>query len=140
MTDRIDIIKLRLQKAKGLLLQVEPLMKLEFYTTVINRLYYSCFHATTALLLTKDIMAKTHKGVANMLHHQFVNVGEFEPSKAAFFGDLLKERIRDDYNEFLIMDDEEIIEFIEPAFEYVEYVSKLIEAYFDAQSINSTSE
>lgn len=81
MTDRTDIIRLRLQKATGLLSEVDPLMKLGFYTTVTNRLYYSCFHATTALLLTKNITAKTHKGVANMLHHQFVNNGEFEPSK-----------------------------------------------------------
>ena len=97
MINQSDIIRLRLQKAKGLLLEVEPLMNLNFYTTVINRFYYGCFHATTALLLTKNIMVKTHKGVANMLHHQFVNAGEFEHEKAAFFGDLLKERIRDDY-------------------------------------------
>ncbi len=140
MISHSDIIRLRLQKAKGLLLEVAPLMNLNFYTTVINRLYYSCFHATTALLLTKNIMAKTHKGVANMLHHQFVNTGEFESEKAAFFGDLLKERIRDDYNEFLIMDEEEVSAFIKPAFEYVGYVSKLINAYFDDQRTNSKSE
>ena len=85
MTDRNDIIKLRLQKAKGFLLEVEPLMKLEFYTTAINRLYYSCFHATTALLLTKDIKVKTHKGVANMLHHQFVNLNLLKPHSLVIY-------------------------------------------------------
>ncbi len=140
MNEESNIIRLRLQKGRGLLLEVEPLMKLEFYTTVINRLYYSCFHVTTALLLTKNITAKTHKGVANMLNHQFVNTGEFEHAKAVFFGDLLKERIRDDYNEFLIMDEEEVSAFLKPAFDYVEYVSNLVEKYFDAQSTNSTSE
>ncbi|MEO8416993.1 MAG: HEPN domain-containing protein [Ginsengibacter sp.] len=93
------IIKLRIEKAKRLLLEIEPLMKLQFYTTVINRLYYSCFHATFALLLTKSITPKTHKGLATMLNLQFVTTGEFETNKAAFFGDLLKERIRDDCNE-----------------------------------------
>ncbi len=140
MINELDIIKLRLQKAKSLLSEAEPLMKLKFYTTVINRLYYSCFHATSALLLTKNIKAKTHKGVGNMLHHKFVNTGEFDSDKAAFFSDLLQERIRDDYNEFLIMDEDEVIEFIKPSIEYVEYVSKLIGMYFDAQRTESTNE
>ena len=78
MIDQSNIIKLRIAKAKGLLSEVEPLMNLQFYTTVINRLYYSCFHATSALLLTRNITPKTHKGVANMLNLQFVKTGEFE--------------------------------------------------------------
>ena len=45
-----------------------------------------------------------------------------------------------DYNEFLIMDEEEVSAFIKPAFEYVDYVTKLIDVYFDDQSANSTSE
>lgn len=136
--NKSDIIKLKLQKANGLLLEVEPLMNLKFYTTVINRLYYSCYHATSALLLTKDITAKTHKGVANMLHHQFVNMRVFDAGKAAFFGDLPQERIQDDYNEFLIMDEDEVKEFIQPAKDYVEYISKLIQGYFDTQRASSS--
>jgi hypothetical protein len=40
----------------------------------------------------------------------------------------------------MIQDEEEVIGFIEPAKQYVEYVSKLIQTYFDDQSANSTSE
>lgn len=135
MSDASEIIRLKLEKAHGLLSEVEPLMELEFYTTVISRLYYSCFHATTALLLTKGITAKTHKGVANMLHHKFVNTSEFEPGKAAFFGDLVKERIRDDYNEFLIMDREEVVDSSSHLKIISFMLSNLIENYFD-KSVN----
>ncbi len=38
------------------------------------------------------------------------------------------------------MDEEEVSAFIKPAFEYVDYVTKLIDVYFDDQSANSTSE
>ena len=41
---------------------------------------------------------------------------------------------------FMIADEKEVIEFIEPAKQYVEYISELIEAYFDAQNTESTSE
>jgi len=50
------------------------------------------------------------------------------------------ERIEDDYNDFMILDEKEVIGFIEPSKQYVEYVSKLIEEYFDAQRTGSTRE
>lgn len=36
-----------------------------------------------------------------MLHQHFVFTGSFDKQKAAFFGDLMQERIEDDYSEFL---------------------------------------
>ena len=70
--NREQAIKLKLQKANALLGEAEVLMQNKFYATVINRLYYGCFHATKALLLTKDLTPKTHSGVINLLHPHFV--------------------------------------------------------------------
>ena len=44
-------IQLKLRKAKALLSEADILFQNKFYSTVINRLYYSCFHATKAILL-----------------------------------------------------------------------------------------
>ncbi len=140
MTLRDETIKLKISKALAILPEVKVLMENEFYTTAISRLYYSCFHATKALLLTKDLMPKTHKGTSSILHEHFVKSGLFDNIKAAFFDNLMNERIEDDYNDYMITNQEQIIHFIEPGKDYVEYISKLIDAYFDAQSTNSTSE
>ena len=72
-------------------------MQHKFYITVINRLYYSCFHATKALLLTKDLIPKTHSGVVKLLHKHFVSEDAFDMTQAAFFSRLMQERIEDDY-------------------------------------------
>ncbi len=135
-----NIIRLKLKKARAFLAEVDVLMSNKFYLTVVNRLYYSCFHATTALLLTKSLTSKTHKGVSKLLHEHFVHNGSFDGQQATFFGLLMKERMDDDYNDFLIIDEDEAKDFIEPSKQYIEYVSKLIDTYFDAQSADSTSE
>ncbi len=64
-----EVIKLKLSKARSLLTETEVLVANKFYTSAISRLYYCCFHATKALLLTKDLMPKTHKGTSTILHH-----------------------------------------------------------------------
>jgi uncharacterized protein (UPF0332 family) len=72
MSTKEASIKLKLAKAKNLLAEVDVLVNHKFYMTAINRLYYGCFHATKALLLTKDLIPKTHSGTVSMLHQYFV--------------------------------------------------------------------
>jgi uncharacterized protein (UPF0332 family) len=140
MSLKDETIKLKLSKAHSLLLEIDVMMTNKFYTSVVSRLYYSCFHATKALLLTKDLMPKTHKGTSTILHQNFVNTGLFNNDKAIFFDKLMEERIEDDYNDFMIFDESKVIGFIEPAKQYIEYVTKLIETYFDAPRNESTNE
>jgi len=122
-------MQLKLSKAKKLLSEVDKLMEFGFYDTVVNRLYYACFHATRALLMTKDLLPKTHSGVLSSLHQHFVQTVEFDHNRAAFFSRLMQERNEDDYNDFIILDEARVREFIEPAKEYVAYVEGLVSKY-----------
>jgi uncharacterized protein (UPF0332 family) len=126
MSTKEESIKLKIAKAKMFLAEVDVLIQNRFYTTAINRLYYACFHATKALLLTKDVIPKTHSGVVAMLHKQFVQAGSFDMEQAAFFSRLMQERIVDDYSDVITLSETDVIEFIEPAKRYVEYITNLI--------------
>jgi uncharacterized protein (UPF0332 family) len=126
MTEKEQAIQLKLIKAKALLAEVDAQIEHRFFATAINRLYYSCFHATKALLLTKDFTPKTHSGVIAMLHQHFVLNDLFDKTHAAFFSKLMQERIDDDYSDFMVVEFEEIKEFIEPAKQYVFYVEQRI--------------
>ncbi len=68
-------IELKLTKAKLLLDEISILQQHKLNATIINRLYYACYHANKALLLTKDLIPKTHSGVISLLHKHFVNEG-----------------------------------------------------------------
>ncbi|TDH26411.1 HEPN domain-containing protein [Segetibacter sp. 3557_3] len=138
MNRKAEAIELKLTKAKSLLSEIDGLMNMRFYTTAISRLYYSCYHATRALLLTIDLVPKTHKGVSKMLHEHFVNKDLFNIDHAAFYNNLMHERIDDDYNDHMISDENEVIAFIDPTKAYVAYIETLIHAYLSAPDTPGT--
>lgn len=140
MSKKEKAILLKMKMAEAFMNEVSTLIHNKFYNTAINRLYYSCYHATRALLLTKDFAPKTHKGLVTMLHQEFVLKDLFESKKASFFSTLMDERNESDYGDFLILDENDIAEFIQPATEYLEYVSKIIDEFLAAQRTKSTSE
>jgi|ERR1051326_1893397 uncharacterized protein (UPF0332 family) len=127
--DTQQAIELKLRKAKALLSEANVLFENKFYATVINRLYYGCFHATKALLLTKDLIPKTHSGVITLLHQHFVQTGKFDFGQASFYSRLMQQRIEEDYSDNITEDEETTDELIAPAQDYVSYIEKLIEQF-----------
>ncbi|MDQ2753466.1 MAG: HEPN domain-containing protein [Bacteroidota bacterium] len=119
-------VQLKLNKAKSLLSEMPLLRQHHLNATIINRLYYACYHATRALLLTKNYIPKTHSGVVSLLHQHFVLHNIFDADKASFFSRLMQERMDDDYSDFSIVEDDVVEEFAEPANEYIEYIESLI--------------
>ena len=131
MIDRKEIIRLKIEKAKSAMDEVDIHVQNRFYITAINRLYYSCFHATSALLLTKNLISKTHSGVISLLNQHFVHPGLFSQAQAVFFSRLMNERIDDDYGDNIIYDLEEIEDFIEPGKAFLQYTLSVIESEID---------
>ena len=42
----------------------------------------------------------------------------------------MEERVQSDYGDFLISDETKVLEFIQPAKEYVAFITELVEKYF----------
>lgn len=99
MSENYDPTNLKIIKAEALMAEVDLLLENKFYATAISRIYYSCFHVVKALLLTKDLIPKTHSGVISMLGQHIIKTGLFESKHSAFFSDLMQERIDDDYSD-----------------------------------------
>jgi len=126
MTEKEEAITLKLKKADALMSEIPVLLQNKFYETAINRIYYSCFHATKALLLKKDLTTKTHSGVVSVLHEHFVQKNLFDKDQAAFFSKIMQERNEDDYSDFIVKSFDSVEFFIEPARNYLEYVKGVI--------------
>ena len=129
MTDKKLAIQLKIDKAKSLINEVDILIENHFYSTAVSRLYYSCFHATKALLLTKDLTSKTHSGALTLLNKHFVATGEFEKEQAVFFSKLMKERISEDYNDYMIHEFSVIQPYLLSAREYLDYTLSLTTSF-----------
>jgi uncharacterized protein (UPF0332 family) len=129
MSNSNDVIQLKMLKANAFMNEASVLIENKFYATVINRLYYSCYHATKALLLTKNLIPKTHSGVVTMLHKHFVLPGEFDMQHAGFYSILLQKRMEEDYGDFIIEDEESVRLLIAPSQQYLLYIEALISDY-----------
>ena len=48
------------------------------FDTAVNRLYYSAFHAATAVCLTEGLEPKSHRGLRHLLNLHFMVAGRLE--------------------------------------------------------------
>ena len=126
MSRKNGAIKLKLEKANMLLQEVPVLIQFKYHATAINRMYFSCFNATKALLLTKDAIPKTHSGVIKMLHDLFVKTGEFDKSLSDFFSKLMQQRIEFDYDDQLPLERDDIGDYYEQTKQYIARIESLI--------------
>ncbi len=70
--NNIDYINYRIQKAEETFGAAKQLISNGFWNSSINRLYYACFYAVTALLIKDNISAKSHNGVKTQFFQNYI--------------------------------------------------------------------
>ena len=75
-----------------------------YFNAAVNRLYYACYYATTALLLSYQIEASTHNGVKTQLSMHFVRNNRLNLEHSTTFGLLFDKRHSSDYSDFAYCD------------------------------------
>ena len=61
-----------------------------------------------------------------MLHENFISPGLFDLQHASSFSELMQKRIKEDYDDEKLINETDVIDFIEPAKRYIAYTEKLI--------------
>ena len=125
-TDRKEIVKYRLEKARNTLAEVPVLMGNKFYTTALNRLYYSCYYAASALLIRDGHETHTHNGVKTLLSLYYIKENRLDVSFGNMYGKLFSMRITGDYEDWVKIEEEDVKPFIEPAQKFITAIENLI--------------
>ena len=92
----------------------------------INRLYYSAFYATIALLLNKDIEVKSHNGVKQKLGEEFVLKGIISRELAKTYSILADYRHKGDYDDLFDFDKENVESLLAPVKGYIDRIEEII--------------
>jgi len=124
-TEQNDYIKYRLQRAAETLNDAILLAENERWNSSINRLYYACFYAVSALLYSQSIEAKTHKGVRIKFMGEFIKTGIFDKDFGKLFSDLFDWRQEGDYSDFVSFDEDLTMPLINKSEEFI----TLLEAF-----------
>ncbi len=121
-----ELVAYRLQRSKETKAEVPTLIKLGYYNTAVNRIYYACFYAVNALLLKDGIAAKRHDGVRQMLGLHYVKTGMIPKELAKYYTDLFDRRQTGDYDDFLDYDKETVEELYKPANDFIKAIEDII--------------
>jgi len=101
MTDEKEAIRHRMAQARESLSAAELLIDHQLYTAAVNRLYYACFYAASALLLEHGYSAKTHAGLRSLFSQHVIHAGLLPDEYGVLYNNLLEAREDADYDEFI---------------------------------------
>lgn len=99
----------------------------KMWNSVINRLYYACFYAVSALLLNKEITARTHAGIISQFSENFVRTGLVALDDFKIYSKLMNWRSKGDYGDMYDFEEEDVLPLIKKAENFIENIISLID-------------
>lgn len=126
---RRDIVQYRMESAHSTLEEVESHRQNGFYNTAVNRMYYACYYAATALLIADGITVKSHDGVRQKFGMHIILTGRMPTSMGRFYSRLFSKRSTGDYDDFVNHTIETVDELLPQARLFIETAQRLTDLW-----------
>ena len=123
-----ELVSYRFQRARETLEDARILANAHRWNPCVNRLYYACFYAVSALLIQEGLSSSKHTGVRSLFNQHFVKTGKVVKEKARIFNDLFERRQEGDYMDFVSFEESQVLPWILEAEEFVENIAVLVES------------
>ena len=94
------LIAYRMKRARDAIEEAKMLFDAGHFNAYVNRLYYACFYAVSALLLTRDLSTSKHGYLRSLMHREFVKTGLIPKELGKHFDLLFDSRLEGDYGDF----------------------------------------
>ena len=124
-----SLITYRIEQAREALADAKLLLDAGRYRAVANRLYYACFYAAVAALLTRRLQYSKHAAVIAFFDREFIRSGQLPKEYSRTLHRAFNERQQDDYMPFVEMDANEIESLFEDVQTLVAGISEYIEKH-----------
>ena len=85
---KADLIRYRMERAHESLEEAALMADTGHWRTCINRVYYSCFYAVSALLMKNSLSTVKHSGVLSFFNRHFVQLGLISKNHGKFYNRL----------------------------------------------------
>lgn len=106
--EREELVRYRLLCANEAIQEAEALMEKGLLRGSTNRLYYAMFYAVVALLATRDVYPKTHKGVRQQFSLTYLSTGLIAQELGLAYSELFERRHSGDYDDFVSIEAEAV--------------------------------
>ena len=128
MTDeeRATLVTLELKKTHETFEEIGILTAANKWSGAANRLYYSVFHAISALLLHDGHSVNTHNGSHAFFHLHYIKTGILPVEYGRLYNQLQTMREESDYNCVYDVNPDELKDRIGPAHNLIEKIEEII--------------
>lgn len=129
MTENLsDYLNYRIQRSFETFKDAKLLAEHKSLNSCVNRLYYACFYAVSAILYLKGIEPKTHKGVRIKFLEEFIKPGIVNKEFGKLFNDLYDLRQEGDYSDFITFDKDLIDSLMNKCHDFLTGIESLIKS------------
>jgi len=97
------------------------------WNACVNRLYYACFYAVSALLVRHGLSSSRHTGVRSLFNKQYVKTGRISKDLARVYNDLFERRQEGDYIDFVRFEEPQVLPWISKAEQLIGHITSLVE-------------
>ncbi len=122
-----ELVSYRLQRARETLADARILADAGRWNPCVNRLYYACFYAVSALLIQEGLSSTKHTGLRSLFNRHFVKTNKVPKDKARIFNDLFERRQEGDYVDFVSFEESQVLPWLPEAEAFVQNLANLIE-------------
>jgi uncharacterized protein (UPF0332 family) len=120
------LVRYRLERAKEALDEAVLLLQSGHANTYVNRLYYACFYAVSALLLAKGLASARHSGIRTLFHQHIVKPGLLSIPIGQTYDKFFDTRQKGDYADLVRFAVDDVRPWLAEARVFVDAVEALI--------------
>lgn len=123
-----ELVMMAMERARNNYREVvSVLIPNELWNTAVNRLYYSCFHAITALLAYDEIYPKSHSGTNQLFALHYIKTGIIDKEIGVHYSDLFQMRQTADYEYDTDFTKEDVMVLIEPSAILIQKIDQVLQ-------------
>lgn len=127
MTDSVNPqILYWIARSEETLKEAKILAEAAYWNASINRLYYSCFYAITALLVRDGLSISKHSGVRGFFNRNYVKTGIVPKDLARVYNLLFDLRQEADYMEFVRFDESQVLPWIPQTEGFIQHLISVL--------------
>ncbi len=121
-------IAYRMGRALDSIREAEALANIGLWNGCVNRLYYACFFAISALMAREGLAANKHTRVRSFFNQHFVRTGLVSRDFGTLYNDLFENRQDADYVDYVSFDEQRVRPWIEGAQRFVTQVEEILQS------------
>lgn len=124
--ERATLVNLYLEKSKSTLHDAYIAAKAKSWSMAANRIYYSVFHAATALFIHDGINVGSHRGIKSLLGQNYIMTVKMSSDYSRFLSQMETLRDKADYNIMFEAVETDVLPNLEMAEIFIKEIERLV--------------